>query len=415
MLASLGVFEGVYQIVNIFHIKFSPSKPQKILDYGDTWRRNGLGLGGYLKENLSIMVNNEYGKRVKWKNNSQGFRNNYDIREEVDSGVIRVISMGDSFTAGYRIGQEKTFSALLEKYFNNKNDGNKYEVLISCIEEPTTGLFYLSKYGIKFNPHFIILGISLGNDIAQSYVGLDPKGGYILNDETGEIVINPRSEIGFMHGLEKFMIPNECLTERVIAEEGESIKDRSIIYRLPKELLKRYIKKFKGESIVSWYGDKQNPRLFDACNGLGMYIKNPLPEITESYSRLFRILNAFKIVTNKHNIGFIVVLFPQRFQIQKRDWIATIKDYKLKENCFDLLKPNNLIFEFCRKNDIICIDPAYKMTENYNKNGRSLYFPNGDMHFNSLGNAVLYDAIKDRIYEVIYTYRRNFSTSDRLK
>lgn len=126
-----------------------------------------------------------------WKNNLQGFRYNLDVLLEPETGTIRILSLGDSFVAGYRLGQNETFSALLEKYFNSKKDTIKYEVLISCVEEPSTGLYYLTKFGIKFKPRVVMLGITLGNDLAGSYVGLDGKGYYILDDSTAEIVRNP--------------------------------------------------------------------------------------------------------------------------------------------------------------------------------------------------------------------------------
>lgn len=167
-----------------------------------------------------------------------------------------------------------------------------------------------------------------------------------------------------------------------------------MLFKLITELFRRY----NGESIV---GDKKIPRLFDTCTGLGLYLKDAPEEVDESYRRLFRILYAFKILSIKSDFKFIVVIFPQRFQVQKEDWIATKNDYCLKAGCFDLIKPNNLILNFCKEKSIHCIDPTFALAKIYNKKKKSLYFPNGDMHLNALGNFALYESIKEGIYKII--------------
>ena len=95
--------------------------------------------------------------------------------------------MGDSFVAGYRVGQEETFSFLCEQWV--KQHLGTSEVLVSEIEEPTTALYYLNKFGLTFHPHIVILGITLGNDIVQSYIGMDPKGGYSLSVVNDKVTI----------------------------------------------------------------------------------------------------------------------------------------------------------------------------------------------------------------------------------
>src|SRR5712692_3585986 len=82
-LVLLGVagFEVLYRLT----VKFAPGilAPKKgLLDYSDTWRRGGLGPGGYLKENFESMVVGERGKPVHWHNNNQGFRNDYEVTPE---------------------------------------------------------------------------------------------------------------------------------------------------------------------------------------------------------------------------------------------------------------------------------------------------------------------------------------------
>ncbi len=49
------------------------------------------------------------------KTNKQGFRSEYDFVEEKDSGEIRIVFLGDSFTAGENVDNKHRFSNLIEK------------------------------------------------------------------------------------------------------------------------------------------------------------------------------------------------------------------------------------------------------------------------------------------------------------
>ena len=95
------------------------SRP-KLLDYGDTMRTEGLGQGGYLQENFTADVTDGLGGTVRWHNNASGFRNDQEFSQEPPPGVLRILSMGDSFAAGYRVGQDETFSFLREQWLNQK-------------------------------------------------------------------------------------------------------------------------------------------------------------------------------------------------------------------------------------------------------------------------------------------------------
>lgn len=385
---SILLFECTYRVIN----RLAPNllKPAQWgrLDYGDTWRSEGFSQGGSLKENFDEMVLGPYGNTVRWKNNVQGFRNDYDVTPEPGPGVVRVISIGDSFTAGYRLAQNETFSFLLEQYLNNKSDGSKYEVLISAVDDPTAALDYLNRSGLSFKPKLVLLGVTLGNDIAEAYLGLSPGGRYTLDDQTGTIITNGSRTLGFHHGLDKMFVPAAC------AYPASFLDRRSITYHVLKQLWRR---RQNGERIMRWY-DKPVPNLFDPINGLGVYLKEPPREVQESYDQLFRTLRALKKVTASKGVELAVVVFPQRFQVQKEDWTITVADYRLNEACFDLDLPNRLIADFCAQNEMVCIDTTKPMVAARSISQNNLYCPQGDMHPNAEGNRVMFEAIKDEVY-----------------
>lgn len=345
-----------------------------------------LGKGGFLKPNFSGFVTDGTGGKVRWHNNSDGFRNDREFFPFPSASTIRIISMGDSFTAGYRVAQEETFSSLLDRWINQM--GTPAEVMISCVESPGAGLSWLQRFGVDHHPDVVLLGLTLGNDIAQAYIDLSP------------------TPIGFAHGLETFLIPDQCI-------EGSLSRWRNLETKLARNRPSRLhlVNLFRNmihfpdespESIASWY--EQSPGticLFDAINGLGMYIKEPPEEIREAYRRLFRILQDYKRLADRHKIDFAVMLFPQRYQIQPQDWGETVRVYGLKPEAFDLDAPNRRISMFCREQSILVIDPTEEMRKKRNEKEYSLYLPLGDMHWNSRGHRVFFESIRDKIAELI--------------
>ena len=72
---AFGIAEGIVRVL------FDEASNEKKLDYNDTRRTKveGLGPGGFLKENFSGYVENGFGDTVRWKNNSVGFRNDKEF------------------------------------------------------------------------------------------------------------------------------------------------------------------------------------------------------------------------------------------------------------------------------------------------------------------------------------------------
>jgi hypothetical protein len=381
-----------------------------LYDYRDVVRSDGLGSGGMLKPDLRLWVKDGYGGRVWWHTNSLGFRNDYEVIQDPPSHTVRILSLGDSFTAGYRVGQHEIFSHRLERWLNRYAE-RSVQVLVSETEEPGTGLFYYLSHGRRLRPMIVLLGITLGNDIAQAYVAIDPHGAYTFSDgsEDTELILNtavPR--IGFRHGLETLIIPTDCLTATKVssADRSSSIGATAMLeslatYRLIRDELMGRRLRHDSKAIASWYGADQAPRLFDPVNGLGMFLTNPPAEIHEAYSRLFRLLAAFRRAVEREGGMLLVLLFPQRFQVQPADWTEAVRAYSLRADCFDLDRPNREIVEFCLRNHIQCIDPTPAMRAMHVSNGRELYLPYGDMHWNAQGHATFFEVIKTPFVDLL--------------
>ncbi len=374
----LATFLSLLVVENLieFYIDHQRERARSQLDYGDVSHSGGAAGDGFsLLEGFSAPVRDGYGGTVQWTNNSQGFRHEKEFESHPPEGTIRILSLGDSFTAGYRVDQFDTFSRRLEEW--STTELFPAEVLISLAPAPSLGLQYLVEEGFGWNPHIVLLGLTLGNDIAHSYIALHPQA--ITFDD-----------------LRSHDIPDDALLAGQREWPPEWLQRRNLYhFIIEKQLLG------EGDAIATSNNDAIKPKLFDGVHGLGIFLRNPPVEIDIAYQRLFEILRETEAVCRSRGIPFAVLVFPQRFQVQPEDWRATVIEYHLRGDRFDLMRPNRLIRDFCDRNSIECIDPTTYMLEYHERTGKNLYLPNGDMHWNREGHRVWLDGAKPYLEELI--------------
>lgn len=100
--------------------------------------------------------------------NAQGFRDTRDFTYEKPEGTVRVLVIGDSFTIGYEVEQEETYSAVLERYLNKR--GISAEVINAGMSGSGTAeeLVLLENEGIKYNPDIVVIGF-FRNDLHDNH------------------------------------------------------------------------------------------------------------------------------------------------------------------------------------------------------------------------------------------------------
>lgn len=288
------------------------------LDYGDVFSQRAMNEGGFLLPQQRVRVVNGYGQKVSWVTNSKGFRNDQEFDYNQSDSVIRILSIGDSFTSGYKVGQNETYSAILERELNARQDGLKYEVLVACVQNPLQGLDYLNKYGLKYKPDIVLLGITLGNDLSEIFLRLHASGHSKL--EGVRVLENP--------GFDDERLQSEVMTEELPADTYYPASEISDYYdRLifPKLLKPLFYPTYGGESIFAIKG-KISPYIHDFTHGLGVYLKNQPESISTAFERLEQIMIAYKQLAETRDFDFYIGLFPQRFQVNDLDKSETIKD-----------------------------------------------------------------------------------------
>lgn len=411
VLLSVGVTLFVCEI----GLRLLYGRQSEVLDYRDTWqtleRGAVFGPGGFLKKGFRGEVQDGFGRTVRWVNNSQGFRNDVEFAVPKPVGTFRILSLGDSFTGGYRVGQEDTFSALTEEFLAQRNPKTRVEVMVSVIEDPAYGLYYLQQYGLEYEPDLVILGITLGNDIQQTLARLL----YELDFHRGRGRISRKGEESSSQsvtgtGLESMRLPPQCLTEEKpsrgsLPPPAVETYDRRRVQGLRMiQLLsdaRDHLFLDQAQTVVSESGTYDEPLLWES-HGLGLLLKDGPPEVLQAYDALFAVLDGFAKVTTAHGIRFMAVIFPQRYQVRASDWSETKRVYRLKGECFDLERPNRLIMEYCARTGINCLDPTNYLQS---ASAESLYLPRHDMHWNVKGHGVLTRFLAPKVESVMHSHQ----------
>lgn len=102
--------------------------------------------------------------RWKFYMNRQGFRNLVDYSYPKPGNTLRILVLGDSFTVGYEVAQEETYSAVLERELREK--GYSVEVINTGVSGFSNAeeLVFLEQEGIRYHPDIVVLGF-YANDL----------------------------------------------------------------------------------------------------------------------------------------------------------------------------------------------------------------------------------------------------------
>ncbi len=341
--------------------------PQKMyMDYGNALERKGLNPGGQFKKNFDEKIIASNGRLVRFKTNSVGFRNDREFALQTDQGVLRILSLGDSFGGGYRLGQDQTYTHLFETALNQA--GIKVEMPLALMGDPLTSVQYLKKYGLAYHPHAVLQGVTLGNDLLTITI----KDNQNWNELTS------------------MRLTPQC---QVPKTWWNKVKWWTNYGRFHVRVARLFLK--PNRAIASQFGQYRQPLIFDGLHALGLFLKNPPKEVEQAYQDLFDLMKRYQEMMQEKNIPVWFMIFPQRFQVEEQDWQAAVTEYMLKPDCFDLSIPNRRIMEFCQREGLDCLDPIIGLREEASKLKEKLYMPNGDMHWSPAGNRALVVSLKD--------------------
>ena len=104
---------------------------------------------------------------VGFEINAKGLRDPRDFPYEKPPGTARIVSLGDSFTMGYEVAFEETFSQVLEARL--RAAGHRVEVLNAGVSgySNAEALVYLERELLRYEPDVVLLSF-FGNDLVDN-------------------------------------------------------------------------------------------------------------------------------------------------------------------------------------------------------------------------------------------------------
>lgn len=342
------------------------------------------------------------GQNVSVKINSLGLRGE-EVAYEKKPGVKRILILGDSYTFGVYVGNEETYSSVLESKL--RQAGYEVEVLNAGYAggfETDQQYVWLMKEGLKYKPDIIILGFFHGNDIT----GIKEEN-WVEKDENGWPT--------------KYKDPNMKVDENGIIRSNRNDNKTvgaEFIYRLP--LLREshflialvnkmtfYLSRLEARLNSSTlpppgYSVVYYPQIFGSSTEAfyQKYYHQTAPEVIAGFKakeEIFRkIVERMDQVAVENGAKFLLLMIPFNFEVQPEKFnqiifrdkeeyglIKTFKD-KLPVDYFNLLKPT------LAEKGIKYIDVLELM-----KTNPGHYYPdNGEVHLNPAGHIFVADQLQ---------------------
>jgi hypothetical protein len=346
------------------------------------------------------------------KMNSHGFRDRERTYEK-EKGAFRILVLGDSMTAGLEVPFEKTFPYLLEEKLNSEGSkgSKRIEVINLGVSGFSTAQEYLTlkHYGLKYHPDLVILAY-FNNDVRGNSLILQSKySGKSINNRTKPFFVLNSGKLEEL----SFSDPDK---------EKEETKNGTTGQFQIKYLMFKGVKKFLPNIYYSLVERiNEIPWLASILWKIGLEKYNPKPSETtkndifiddyvfsEEYSPEWE--NAWEVTKalilriseelKENKIGFLVVIIPSEYELRPDFWDEYLKNYPSVTLEFDLEKPERILSDFLRSNNIdyLLLSPEFK--EYTNNTGERLHWHyKYDGHWNANGHALAAQLIYKKLLD----------------
>lgn len=417
LLLSAGSVAILVVVVAVFEVADGRSRPV-VWGEASTMERTFprdppfIGPGGRLNSNLSnwmVRSGVEDLGRVWIRTNSLGFRNDEEVVVPSGGEHTTVLSLGDSFSNGFGIGQDDFYGSLLQARLR-ETFGPQSRVWSAEVSDPCYGLRFLQDFGYGYRPDVILLNLS-GNDVLQSLWACGPDTGALQLAADGRLVARPDRDRRSGHRHERWQqhqYPREGDAE-IEDWAGLASRRRVALGALSRLRLVDRVRllnppRFRGPDTVgpgelttssaSEQHQLDRKLLFDGFPSLGMAYRRDLPPKEESLTLFFRLLDAMHAGARESGAVLMVVYFPQRHQVQDQDWDVLRRRWGLDPQDFELGQEPRRIGEFCDRRGIAFVD----LSGVFRREGTraNLYLPY-DGHPNELGHAVAAEEVAGRV------------------
>jgi hypothetical protein len=120
--------------------------------------------GAFLKMDMALfwkMPCNYFYDHGRWSSstNSRGLRSRVEIPYRKEKGEYRILALGDSWTFGVGVDDERTFSSILERELRGRRRTRKITVINAGVPGycSAQGLLYFQRELLRYSPDLVIV------------------------------------------------------------------------------------------------------------------------------------------------------------------------------------------------------------------------------------------------------------------
>ena len=316
------------------------------------------------------LVSSEF--NVEFVTNSHGFRDReYEMSRT--PGTCRVLVVGDSFSVGFGVGQEKVYSEILERSLNSESaetNGRRWEVINASVPAYAPRMYVeaVRRYAPEFNVDMVITGFFIGNDFME--IGENDRmiieNGYLVRwdksfSNAGPDANRNRPAVNYFRSIRSFLALN------------------SHLYVLLRNVANRYRWNFGFRNQKSSLGLYRNESASDQFSAVETHVRN------------------LKSIADSRNTSLLFFIIPQRKQVYDDIWSAAVSASGLapEEVAFDA--PNRRLIRILERHDIPYVDMLPVMR---NRQNEAFYFTR-DGHWNSTGHQAAAEVILEHIRNTV--------------
>lgn len=363
---------------------------------------------------------NQYEFNMRASYNSNGFREKELGEFDLSDRVKRILFLGDSFSEGWGVQENKRFSNLTANELNKTDKNSKY-VGINLSQLASGPIAYhlnLLDYGIALKPNYTVLTFFSGNDFM---IGRSTKfkSHWKVNHDRDLFYKVPfsnfftRINLNYVGALiEKVRRKKEFIIKKKVKEKywevfyKEKINLNFVKKRLNIKLseneLATYLKQLPPWFVEACIDSKLNPGyLISAIRNLHEEKKDRSPYYNEAdYKNVLELLVETNNIARKNASKFIIVIIPSLYDVKREKlltFLREVRKFKTISSRFEeaALMKKRLIADL-EEESINVID----MTSKFREETEELYYLM-DGHLNDKGHELVAEELKKLILEEI--------------
>tara|TARA_Y100000310_G_scaffold313699_1_gene362364 strand:- start:718 stop:1791 length:1074 start_codon:yes stop_codon:yes gene_type:complete len=301
--------------------------------------------------------------------NSRGLRDKEYELEKPDN-TIRIAVLGDSFTFGYGVEQNETFSKILETKLNSLSEIN-YEVINFGVSAYGTEQEYILMQNtvLEYSPDIILLG----------FVNNDLNGNLrhnLFDIKNGILVRNPTLEVTPSLKLRNYLSWHSHLYSLLYFSVIDNQKLRSFLIKV---------------HILN--APFENPK--EDINSL-VHLNLDNKNFDYAINKTLLLFNNMEMIAKQHNTAFIILIIPYKEQVDDKRLEMYIKNKNLAKDNINMTKVNEIITHSLQDTGVLIIDPLEQFRKN---NVDNTFYYNIDGHWNPIGHEFVAEILFQRLTE----------------